>query len=487
MHVFDFFSNPNKNRYHPIKKRIIHDFNKIRNNDKTHRLCHAPFKSMTFFHTGAVLACWYNKLFPLGNYPEDSIHDIWFSKRSETLRNFISHNDLSYGCPDCRKNLNDKNFYNVGAWRYDFLPEGDSEFPVSIDFQISNSCNLQCVMCNGEYSGNVRTNRENRELYKPAYDEDFFRQISSFVPYLKEASFSGGEPFFAKEFARVWDLFIELNPQINCSVSTNGTIFNDRTRYYLDALPFNIALSLDAITPEVYNKIRINANYDSVMENMEKFINYTQERKTEFTVKVCAMQQNWHDIPALIKFVNERDLPFLFNTVFYPPYCSLWSMSYLKLKEIAEYLKKFPLAAESATQKKNATCYQDLIRQIEDWGKEAKIREESGFYEKGIIELKNIFLSNIEQYIEEELKYLGSDCPVNLKEIEQLIENLIDKAPSPEIALKGMQFYASARVERWISEIVVRTFEKNYDRFVQIGLYEPNKDYNATNRNFSLQ
>ncbi len=473
MGIFGFLSDSDKRRFHPVHKSIVREFNKIRNEDKSHRLCHAPFKSMTFMHTGAMQVCWYNKLFPLGHYPENNLQEIWFSERSKKLRDFIKHNDLSYGCVDCRKNINEKNFFNVGAWRYDFLPESDNDYPASIDFQISNACNLQCIMCNGEYSATVRTQRENKQPYKSQYDDDFFRQILPFIPHLREASFSGGEPFFAKEFSRVWDLMIEHNPAIRCSVSTNGTIFNQKTEYYLESLAFNIAFSLDAIDQETYCRIRINANYDNVMAHLEKFYQYTLRKNTDFTVKMCALQQNWHDIPNLTRFVDERDMLFLFNTVFYPPYSAIWSMRSEKIEEVINHLKKFTLKGGSYVQNQNATCYQDLIRQIEGWKRDADIREQEGFYQKGIEELKDIFLTKVQNYIEEELKYLGKDCPVNMRLIEELVDNLIREAPNSDVALKGMQFYASARVERWLSEIVARTYEKNLDRFLQIGLHRP--------------
>lgn len=459
-----------KKKYHPLDKRIIKAFNDIRAKDKRQYLCHAPFKSLTFFHTGDVLACWYNKLFPLGKFPDDTIEEIWFSKRSQRLRDFISHNDLSYGCTDCRLNFSNMNFYAVGPWRYDFLPEQTSKYPVSIDFQISNKCNLQCIMCNGEYSANVRTNRENQNSYENPYDENFFRQIESFIPHLKEASFSGGEPFFAPEFFRVWDLIKTINPKINLSVTTNGNILNDKIRSYLNALPFNISVSLDAITEETYRKIRVNGNLNAVLSNMEYFAEYAKNKGMTFAVKICPMRQNWHELPELAMYLSKRDISFLFNTVFYPPYCALWNLSSVRLKEIAMSLGNSQLTGESFNQKLNITRYNDFIRQIEIWRVDAVKREQLVLEMKTSRQLADIFILKVQDYLKDELNNLDDECPVRIEDMRQLVNDLIKDSPSEKEAIAGMLYYATAPVDRWLSEILIRDYEKNRDRFLQIGM-----------------
>jgi MoaA/NifB/PqqE/SkfB family radical SAM enzyme len=455
--------------YNPIEKKIVNQFNEIRSIDKRKLLCHAPFKSMTFFHTGDVLACWYNKLFPLGKYPEDSVHDIWFSKRSDKLRDFIRHNDLSYGCADCRNALNAKQFNIVGAWRYDYLPDKKNEYPVSMDFQISNSCNYQCIMCNGEYSASVRTNRENQNQYKNPYDDNFFEQIIPFIPHLKEASFSGGEPFFANEFYKIWDLIISINPKINISLTTNGSIYNDKVLKYLNALSFNISLSLDAITESTYSKIRVNGDFNTVMKNMQIFLDYTVAKGTVFAVKICAMRQNWQELPELSTYLNKMNISFQYDTVIYPPYCSLWSLRVGRLNEILEFLKQHSLSANSFIQKQNAKRYLDLVNQIENWKDEAQKREEVNFYQLNTHQLAEMFIYNVKTYLDTKLNYLKSENPIQIEKIKELVTKLIKDSPTEEIAFLGMQYYASVPLERWLAELEIRDYEKNLDRFIQIG------------------
>lgn len=472
MSPWKFSSGKVSSRFNPVGKKIISEFNKIRSPDRIDHLCHAPFKSMCFFHTGDVLACWYNKLFPLGRYPDDSIHNIWFSDRADKLRNFIKHNDLSYGCADCRKSLRSGNYYSVYAHRYDFLPDKTNEYPVSMDFQISNTCNLQCIMCNGEYSAKVRADREKQEHYKNPYDENFFRQIAPFIPHLKESSFSGGEVFLIKEYYRIWDMMISLNPKIVVSATTNGNMLNEKILKYLDALSFNVTVSMDAITEETYSKIRVNGDFNTVIKNIQTLSGYTKEKGTGFSVKICPMRQNWHELPELSNFLNEKDIYFQYNTVVYPPYCSLWNHSSAKLEEIIKFLRKYSLSADTVFQKGNISRYLGLICQLEGWHKEAQMREKSNFFNLSVDPLLELFIENVQNYLAAELNYLKDENPLQIDKIKNLARKLVMDSPSEEVALRGMQYYASAPVERLLAEIEIRDYEKNRDRFLQAGLME---------------
>ena len=466
------FKSDNKG-YHPIDKKWIRGFNKIRAKDKRKLLCHAPFKSMTFYPTGAVLACWYNKLFPLGNYPKDSINDIWFSKRAEKLRNHIKNNDLSYGCTGCRNHLKNKNYYSSGMWRYDFLPENTNGYPVSIDFQMSHACNLLCIMCNGEYSENIRINREKKELYEKPYDENFIPQLEPFIPFLKEASFSGGEPFMCKDYFDIWDMMIAKNHHIRISVTTNGTLLNEKIIKYLDSLPFNVSVSIDAITPELYEKIRVNGKIEPVLKNIEYFIKYTKKKGTVMAAKTCAMRQNWIELPALAEYMNKRDIPFLYNYVVYPANCSLWNLSSGKLKEISEYLKnKMIEQGNTYNQKNNFTRYNDLIRQIDIWYHEAISREQMNIDKMNVSQLKDIFFKKVDDYFAAELSGQMDECIEKINNVKNLIDNLIKESPSEKYALSGMKYLATVPIDKWLADMEIRDYEKNKDRFYQIGMFD---------------
>jgi radical SAM protein with 4Fe4S-binding SPASM domain len=456
------------NKWNSIDKTLIKEFNSFRPKSKQKLLCHAPFKSICFSHSGDVLACWYNKMFPLGKYPQDSISKIWFSDRANKLRKHIKNNDLTYGCYDCKRNIENRNFYAAGLSRYDFLPEQIGKYPVSIDFQISEKCNLQCIMCNGEFSEKVRRLREKKDKIQRPYDDEFYEQLREFIPHLKEASFSGGEPFIGTEFFKIWDMIIELNPGIRLSVTTNGNVNNDKVKFYLNKLNFNITLSLDAIDSATYKAIRIGGDIDVFLQNLDYFHSYCKQKSTDFNIKTCVMQQNWHDLPKLALFLNNQDIPFMFNTVFYPPNCSLWNLPSKQLLAIKTYLSSnFILPSESTIQVNNSKRINDLLNQIDRWHFESIANEKLGINQMSLNDLIQYFLNKVDYFIAKDSKGFKHSYPFSHAEISEIITRLVNETESEEISIKALRYFSSAPVERIISEFRIRDFESIKDRFLQ--------------------
>ena len=214
--------------FNRIDSSILNDYNRTRPMDRQDKICHAPFKSLLFIPSGKAMACHYNRGLSLGQYPEQSIKEIWFGQKIDKLRSYIDNHDLSYGCQNCRYNLNNRQFHLAGAWKHDYLGNSPNGYPVLLDLQIDNTCNLECVMCSGEYSSLIRKNREKKPGYINPYDEAFVEQLTAFIPHLQGANFTGGEPFLIKTYFNIWDRILELNPQMQIYIHTNGTVLNER-------------------------------------------------------------------------------------------------------------------------------------------------------------------------------------------------------------------------------------------------------------------
>ncbi|HNY45059.1 MAG TPA: radical SAM protein [Bacteroidales bacterium] len=454
--------------WNPLNKKIIKDFNKTREISKRKYLCHAPFKSLCFSHSGDILACWYNKMYPLGKYPNDKIKDIWFSERAKKLREHILHNDLNFGCYDCKRNIENKFYHAQSPYRYDFLPDTTSKYPVSMDFQISEQCNLKCIMCNGEYSTRIRQERENKKMIQSPYDDVFYEQLKEFIPHLKEASFSGGEPFVGSKFFKIWDLMIELNTNIKLSITTNGNVLNDKVKYYLNKLSFHITLSLDTINPEIYKNIRIGGDLNIFLHNFDWFYEYAKNKSTYFNVKTCVMQQNWHDLPDLAEFLNKRNVPFLYNNVFYPPNASIWNLSSTKLSEIKTYLENnFVFHNQSIVQSYNAETMKGLLRQIDSWQKQALYSESFELNKMTTKELEKFLLNNFKTFILNEQKENINSYPFSYLEIEKIITKLVQDTKNEYLVNNGLIYFCKSPVEKIISEFRIRNYETIKDRFIQ--------------------
>lgn len=468
------FSNKNRtNQFEVLPSKMVKNYNKIRPKDKQNIICHAPFKSLTFFLGGKVMACWHNKQFIIGEIPKNTIHEIWFGKRLKILREHILHNDLTLGCFECKKNIENGQYSSSGSWSYDYLPNLDSEFPVSIDFQTSNHCYNECIMCIGEYSSSIRKNREKKANYQNPYKNGFIEQLVPFIPYLKEASFSGGEVFLCEEYFEIWEKFIQLNPQIKVSVTTNGTIINERVKKIIEALRFNINLSIDAIDKTIFEKIRKKSNFEKVLSSLDYFENYVKSKKTELSVRINVMRQNYEYIPKLITFLNDRNIKIHFNKVIFPPYTALWNTDLSILSKVVNLLNNINLKTDTFVQKTNNQSLKEFIETIKQWNKLAdnykQIKEQ--YINHSNEELMCILIEKLKYYLQKNKCFEIHSIQKFIEFINTAFVNSFNEIDSTTLK-NAFIFYLSMPINRLVDEFNIRTEDSIIEFTRQAGIKE---------------
>lgn len=352
-----------------ITAEIVSDYNKSRPKGPQKVACYAPFKSIYFGHHGRLLVCCYNRNYVLGVYPEQSIKEIWFGESADNLRKSLTEYDFSNGCKGCLAQLIGKNFDATKAMQYDEQKSNRNGYPSVMEFELDNTCNLECAMCNGDFSSLIRANREKRAPLESPYDDTFIEQLKEFIPHLEEVKFYGGEPFLIETYYKIWELIMNLNPKVRISVQTNATILNNRVKNILNKTNFHLNISLDSLEKETYESIRVNAKFERVMENIEWFISYCKEKNTFIGISACAMRNNWKELPKMVTFCNDRDIPVYFHTVFYPLDMAIRDMDFEDLivikDEYSSHLLDLP--ENTPITKKNKKHFGDVINQIENW------------------------------------------------------------------------------------------------------------------------
>ncbi len=355
-----------------LDPEMLAAYNRTRRTRNDAIFCHAAFTNMNFEQNGNATVCCYNRTHVLGTYPRHALEEMWFGDKAEALRGFMKANLLPDGCGLCAMQFESRNFGGLRARAYDTLADRTyrekraklTSMPKMMEFEISNVCNLECTMCNGFFSSSIRRNREELPPLVSPYDYVFVRQLETFIPFLVEAKFLGGEPFLINRYYEIWDLTIRLNPKIRISITTNGTVLNNRVRDVLEKINAHIIMSIDSLEKESYERIRKGADFGSVMENLQWFRDYTVERKTSLTVALCPMQQNWREIPAVLDFCNERGAYLYFNTVTHPPDHALNTLSRESIAEVVQYLSAKRLDAQNKVHDYNNANYRDLIHQV---------------------------------------------------------------------------------------------------------------------------
>ncbi len=372
-----------------LDPQMLWEYNELRQTKNKELFCHAPFTNINFEPNGNASVCCYSRGHVLGTYPTDSIDDIWFGKKAEQLRSFMRRNALPSACDICLDQFRSRNFGGLRARYFDHLAsehyadaDGRCEpYPRVMEFETSNTCNLECTMCKGYYSSAIRKNREHLPKLENPYDDNFVRQLEQYIPHLTEAHFLGGEPFLIETYYRIWDLIVRLNPGIRVTIVTNGTILNDRVKEAIDPLNASINMSIDALDPANYERIRVNAKFDKVMENFRFFRDYVARKNTSMTINVCPMQQNWRELPHFLEFCHDQDIGLFFNTVYYPEEQALSYLEPQELQDIIAYLQETPIPADTPVQRRNKANYLDLIHQIASFRDKAIPRNYGDFAE----------------------------------------------------------------------------------------------------------
>ena len=312
--------------------------------------CYAPSILLVFQPDGEVRACCRNMGYPLGNVAEQRLVDIWNGPRRQELVARLAEDDFSHGCDGCRWEIETEG--RDGSYPQGFEARashltGDpasGAWPRHMEFNLSNACNLQCIQCNGDLSSSIRIHREKRPPLPKVYGDEFFDDLAPFLTHLHTVQFAGGEPFMASENYRVWELIAEVAPDLEVQVVTNATQWNKRVEAILEKVRIAPTFSIDGVTAATYEAVRLGADHDAVLENIDRFCAYAARVGTTPTINFCLMAQNFHEFGPLLLFGEERGIRVNVSVVHYPPECAIGRLEPARIAETHAHL-----AAEEPT------------------------------------------------------------------------------------------------------------------------------------------
>ena len=185
-------------------------------------------------------------------------------------------------------------------------------FPDRVYVESTNVCNLDCIMCpTGLHIDTRPKGFMEWDLYTSIIDE-----IAPFAHAV--VLHSWGEPLLHKriiemiEYAKAKDLWVET--------STNATKLTEEvSRQLLAAGIDRIYLSMDGLTKETYEKVRVRGNFEEVLGNIERFLELKDElgspveadiqivRLSETDAEVAEFVERWRNSRADIINIKELD------------------------------------------------------------------------------------------------------------------------------------------------------------------------------------
>lgn len=351
--------------YHPLDKAVLKAYNKYRPAGPQDLVCYVPFTSLTFSWRGKVTACSYNRKVVVGHYPQKSVRDIWFGPEIKKLRDHIEHNDLTHGCQHCAYFIEHHKFSGLKPFTFDaYADYKKHNYPRVLEFELSNQCNLECIMCNGLVSSSIRQNQDKLPPIPMPYDDAFVEQLREFIPHLEEAKFYGGEPFLIHSYFRIMDLIMELKPTIKIFVITNGTILTNKVKSLLERGNFHLAVSVDSLQKERLEYIRKNSKFEDVMHNLLYFNSYAQSKGQRISFSFTTQRANWDELPEVVRFCNRHGMVFFNSFLKSPENLSLITLPSKELEHIYKTLAAASLPDSTEIEQLNKKCFNDYLQYI---------------------------------------------------------------------------------------------------------------------------
>lgn len=303
--------------------------------------CFAPFASLYLDPAGRVTACCANTWHPLGDLRHEGLLDVWRGAPARRLRERLAAGDLGLGCELCAAEVARGAGASAERRRFEPLagaPLGDAAWPRQLELALSNACNLQCVMCNGELSSAIRVHREGRPPLPAVYDDRFFEELDEFLPHLERLFLLGGEPFLGSEPLRVLDRLVErrLTPEV--FVTTNGTQWSPRIERILSSLPIDVSVSVDGFRAATVEAIRVGARHADLVRNIDRYRAATRANGGGFSLTFCLQRGNWRELGEVLAWGDRLDALVGVSTLTNPPHLAMSGMATDELVELARAL-----------------------------------------------------------------------------------------------------------------------------------------------------
>ena len=179
-----------------------------------------------------------------------------------------------------------------------------AEFPLHLDIECTNTCNLRCLMCQ------IPFNKMNPGFMKIGLLDKILNEIRENNFSLPSVKFNfRGEPLMHPRIADLVKKSKEAGV-LEVQFNTNGALLQEELIYNLiNAGLVRIKFSVDAVIPEIYNAIRKGANFEETISKILKFIEIRNKLDKDFPiiqVQMVYMASTHKYVKDYIKFWEDK-------------------------------------------------------------------------------------------------------------------------------------------------------------------------------------
>lgn len=173
--------------------------------------------------------------------------------------------------------------------------------PMNLIIEPSSLCNLRCIMCSDRFNPRPRG----------LMDFDLFTALMDEAAHLGIPSVKlsyAGEPLLHPRFFDM--LEYACSKPTDVSFLTNGLLMTpDKAMRAVDCGAAEIIISVDGLSREVYETIRVGASHERLMENIAFLLDYRQRRKTRLPlvrIQFTRQRDNAHEVRDFVRHWKPR-------------------------------------------------------------------------------------------------------------------------------------------------------------------------------------
>ena len=163
--------------------------------------------------------------------------------------------------------------------------------PRHITVELTTKCNLRCLMCGFSDIDNDK---------KINISDEFLQFFKSNIQYFERIVWQGGEPFLYNEIFNLVDLAKKNN--VFQQISTNFLLFNDKNIEKICDEKITLSISIDGITKDIYEKIRLGGNFETLIKNLNILKKYKENKTFKMIMAVVVMPINFMQLDDMVKF-----------------------------------------------------------------------------------------------------------------------------------------------------------------------------------------
>lgn len=196
---------------------------------------------------------------------------------------------------------------------YGFHGRLTADFPSQVIVDATEVCNLACIHCpHPEFKKSEHYDARYLEVDLHHKMVDEVRQCGQGrTQYIRYTS--NGEPLVHPRIYDMLDYAVKTSG-VYVALTTNGTILNERRIEKLFASGLHVVdISIDALSPETYAKIRVNGKLEVTRQNVLRLLEMKRSIGAETHIVVSFVEQpgNSHEVREFERFWKEQGADFV--------------------------------------------------------------------------------------------------------------------------------------------------------------------------------